>query len=131
MKRFILGSLAALAVAFASNIAPAVTHTWNGGTASMAFEYQLARKRHAHQRRSSSLTLIFPNGPHPQPNQDIASPISVESLQFATGSFYQVLGNGYQMNNLGCRADDHSRRWREPPGFRSRGFQCRDDDLRR
>jgi len=30
------------------------------------------------------------------------APLRVQSLQFGAGQFYQMLGNGYQMKNLGA-----------------------------
>jgi autotransporter-associated beta strand protein len=103
MKRFTIGSLTALAVALCASVAPAITHTWNGGNAfgpnSMANGLNWSGGTPVSS--SSNLTLVFPvSASSLTPNQNIATPLELQSLQLA--SAYTFSGNAFQFNNLGA-----------------------------
>jgi autotransporter-associated beta strand protein len=100
MRHSIVATLA-MAVAFASSSVLAVTHTWNGTTNSMALNTNWLGNV-TPLDGDSNLTLVFPTGAFISPNQDIASPLSVQMLQIDPSVFLNFNGNAYQMNNLGA-----------------------------
>ena len=101
MNRFIASAIVALCAWAISPSASAVTHTWNGST-SNSMSNPLNWTGGTPTSGDTNLTLDFPASPGANsPNQDVANPLSVESLQFGQ-QFYLLVGNGYQLNNLGA-----------------------------
>ncbi len=101
MLRTLMAPLTALAVGFSAAVAPAVTHTWLGLSSSMNNAPNWSGG--VPTSGDPNLTLIFPTGvSYNSLTQDIASPLSVQSLQFASGFSYGTNGNAYQFNNLGA-----------------------------
>jgi autotransporter-associated beta strand protein len=97
MKRFILSISAALAVAFSSAIAPAVTHTWQGASPFMATNTNWVGNI-TPTSGDTALTLIFPGG-FVTPFQDIATPLVVQEMQWGN---YNTSGAPIKMDNLGA-----------------------------
>jgi autotransporter-associated beta strand protein len=102
MKRYMLSTLTALAVAFSSSIALAITHTWSGGFVLDPDGMNTASNWSGGVPvdASSNLTLIFPNGAVNNPDQDITPTLDLQAMQ-VTG-FYNMFGNGYAFRNLGA-----------------------------
>ncbi len=104
MRRSIVSTVAICIACSLVSTTSAVTHTWNGGNTfgpdSMA--NGLNWSGGVPVTGSSNLTLVFPGSSSSNnPNQNIANPLSVQSLSF-TGSFHSLSGNGLALNNLGA-----------------------------
>jgi hypothetical protein len=84
--------------------ANAITHTWNGGNSfgPTSMSNALNWSGGLPSSGNTNLTLVFPGSASVfNPNQNIANPLVVESLQFTSGGFYTLSGNQVQLKNLG------------------------------
>ncbi|MBA3483932.1 MAG: hypothetical protein H0T51_19170 [Pirellulales bacterium] len=101
MNRFIASALAiVIATAAISTAAFAQTYTWNGVGMNNSMNLNTNWVGNVTPISGDpNLKLVFASG-NSNPFQNIATPLSVQDLQFS--SFYSLQGNQIQLNNLGA-----------------------------